>query len=92
MGKGINTNTPLYHDGDIFVTNGYDHTAVMISLSQDCRTATFKWKNDVMPYAVQVSQMTGVDIGIIGMWVLYEQNSSFFFSHIRKGQVRADMT
>ena len=46
MGKGINTNTPLYHEGEIFVTNGYDHTAVMITISADCRTATLKWKND----------------------------------------------
>ncbi len=48
MGKGINTNTPLYFDGDLFVTSGYDHTAVMISLSPDCRNVTLKWQNDVM--------------------------------------------
>ena len=48
MGKGINTNTPLYFDGDLFVTSGYDHTAVMISLSADCRSVTLKWQNDVM--------------------------------------------
>ena len=48
MGKGINTNTPLYHDGELFVTSGYDHTAVMISLGADGRSAIMKWKNDVM--------------------------------------------
>ena len=31
----IQTNTPLYCDGKIFVTNGYDHKSVMLDLSED---------------------------------------------------------
>ena len=48
MGKGINTNTPLYYNGDIFVTNGYDQTAIMVSLAADGRSVSLKWKNDVL--------------------------------------------
>jgi len=31
----INTNTPLYKDGKIYVTNGYDHKSVMLNLNED---------------------------------------------------------
>lgn len=47
-GSGAHNNTPLYRDGDIFVTNGYDRQAVMFSLSDDGRSLTVKWKNDVL--------------------------------------------
>ena len=46
MGKGINPNTPLYHDGDIFVTSGYDHIAIMVSLAPDGKSVALKWKNE----------------------------------------------
>jgi outer membrane protein assembly factor BamB len=48
MGKGVNTNMPLYKDGDLLVTSGYDHPATMISLSADGRAVQLKWKNDTM--------------------------------------------
>ncbi len=48
MGKGINTNTPVYHNGEIFLTSGYDHTAILLSLSADGRSVALKWTNDVM--------------------------------------------
>jgi len=47
-GIGGNTNTPLYHDGEIFVTSGYDHPATMFSLSEDGHSVSLKWKNDTM--------------------------------------------
>lgn len=47
-GKGANTLTPIYHDGEIFVTSGYDHPATMFSLSEDGRSVSLKWKNDTM--------------------------------------------
>ena len=47
-GVGANTNTPVYHDGEIFVTSGYDHPATMFSLSEDGRSVSLKWKNDTM--------------------------------------------
>lgn len=48
MGKGVNTNMPLYHDGEILITSGYDHPAMLFSLSEDGRSVNLKWKNDTM--------------------------------------------
>ena len=48
QGSGAHNNTPLYKDGEIFVTNGYDRQAVMFSLSEDGRSIDVKWKNDVL--------------------------------------------
>ena len=48
MGKGGNTNPPLYHNNEIFVTSGYDHFAVMLSLSDDGNSVQLKWKNDTI--------------------------------------------
>lgn len=42
------TNTPLYHDGEIFVSSGYDDIALMISLSEDGRSPSVKWTSDVL--------------------------------------------
>jgi outer membrane protein assembly factor BamB len=47
-GVGSNMNTPVYHDGEIFVTSGYDHPATMFSLSDDGHSISLKWKNDTM--------------------------------------------
>ena len=41
-------NTPLYRDGEIFVTRGYDMDAVMLSLSEDGHSVKLKWKNKVL--------------------------------------------
>jgi outer membrane protein assembly factor BamB len=40
----INCNTPLYHQGRIFVTSGYDHLGAMFSLSGDGLRIEFVWK------------------------------------------------
>ena len=45
-GQGENTNPPLYHDGQIFVTSGYNHPGVMLSLSDDGNTVELKWMNE----------------------------------------------
>ncbi|WP_167605465.1 PQQ-binding-like beta-propeller repeat protein [Maribellus sediminis] len=47
-GKGGNTNPPLYHNGEIFVTSGYDHPGLMFRLSEDGRSISLKWRNDVL--------------------------------------------
>ncbi len=42
-----NTNTPLYSDGTIFITNGYDHKAVMLELdNKDPKKVYFKYDDD----------------------------------------------
>lgn len=42
------TNTPLYHDGEIFVSSGYNDKALMVSMADDCRSVTVKWTNEVL--------------------------------------------
>lgn len=44
-GKGGNTNTPLFYNNEIFVTSGYDHPAIMLSLAEDGRSVSLKWTN-----------------------------------------------
>ncbi len=48
FGKGTNTNIPLYRDNEIFVTSGYNHYAVMLSMADDCKSVSLKWKNDTL--------------------------------------------
>lgn len=36
---------PLYHDGSLFITSGYDHVAVMFTLSDKGRKIKQKWIN-----------------------------------------------
>lgn len=43
-----NTNTPLYHDGQIYVTSGYDHVGVMYQLNEDGSDATLLWKDSTL--------------------------------------------
>ncbi len=44
-GRGDFTNTPLYYNGGIFIAAGYDMPAVMLSLSEDGKSVSFKWEN-----------------------------------------------
>ena len=44
-GKGANTNTPLYFNNEIFLTSGYDHPAIMLTLANDGRSVSVKWIN-----------------------------------------------
>lgn len=44
-GSRNNTVTPLYHDGSVFVTSGYDVDAIMVSLSEDGMVPTEKWSD-----------------------------------------------
>jgi outer membrane protein assembly factor BamB len=47
-GRRISTNTPLYHDGEIFVTSGYNDQALMLKLSPDGTSVSVKWTSDVL--------------------------------------------
>lgn len=44
----IYANTPLYKNGELFYTSGYNDLSVMLSLSEDGRSVKMKWKNDVL--------------------------------------------
>ena len=48
MGKGANTNTALFYNGELFVTSGYDHPGTMFSLSPNGKSVSLKWKNDTL--------------------------------------------
>jgi outer membrane protein assembly factor BamB len=47
-GRRNNTNTPLYHGGEVFTTAGYDAEAIMFSLADDGRDAKVKWSDATM--------------------------------------------
>ncbi|MHC4517803.1 MAG: PQQ-binding-like beta-propeller repeat protein [Planctomycetota bacterium] len=42
----INGVSPIYHDGHIFATSGYDHVGLMLELSADGTEAKLKWVNE----------------------------------------------
>ena len=46
QGRGAQTNPPLYDNGEIFITSGYDHPGIMLKLSEDGKSVQLKWKND----------------------------------------------
>jgi len=39
------TITPIYRDGHVFITSGYDHVAIKLKLSPDGTSAEVVWKN-----------------------------------------------
>lgn len=47
-GRRNNTNTPLYHKGEIYTTSGYDAQGVMLKLSENGKSAEVKWHNGVL--------------------------------------------
>lgn len=46
--RNNNINTPLYHDGYIFVTSGYDHKSVMLKLSDEANAVSLAWVDEVL--------------------------------------------
>ncbi len=44
--KGINAPSPIYHDGMVFFTSGYNQTPVMLRISEDGSNAEVAWTND----------------------------------------------
>lgn len=47
-GKGEAANTPLFHQGEIFITYGNNQPGLMFSLAEDGRSIELKWKNDLL--------------------------------------------
>jgi outer membrane protein assembly factor BamB len=47
-GHNINAASPLYHDGQIYVTSGYNHVGVMLRLSEDGRGVTLAWSDSTL--------------------------------------------
>jgi len=46
-GAEINCIMPVYKDGKIFITSGYDHTAVMFNLSEDGSEVDIAWQENI---------------------------------------------
>ena len=46
--NNINTNTPLYHDGEIYVTRGYNAESVMLKMAEDSKSVSLKWSNKAL--------------------------------------------
>ncbi len=42
------TNTPIFHEGKVYVTSGYNHKSVQIELSEDADAAYFNWVDTVL--------------------------------------------
>ncbi|MBC8230308.1 PQQ-like beta-propeller repeat protein [bacterium] len=42
-GRDINAVTPIYHNGYIYVTSGYDHGSAMLKLSEDGTNVSLAW-------------------------------------------------
>jgi outer membrane protein assembly factor BamB len=45
MGVDINPVTPLAIGNEIFITSGYNHTGLMLKMSDDFRSVSIKWKS-----------------------------------------------
>jgi len=44
----INTNSPLYHEGQIYLTKGYDHLAAMFELNEDGTDINLMWTDSIL--------------------------------------------
>jgi outer membrane protein assembly factor BamB len=44
-GRGANTITPVFYKGEIFTSSGYNHPATLLTLANDGRSVSLKWKN-----------------------------------------------
>ena len=46
--NGINCCSPVYHDGKVYVTAGYDHGSVQLQLSEDGTEAKVVWEDQTL--------------------------------------------
>ncbi len=46
--RGNNPVTPVYHDGNIYATSGYNNGGVMLELSEDGKNVTRKWVDETL--------------------------------------------
>lgn len=46
--RNIQVNTPLYHNGNLYVTNGYNHSSVMLKIGEDGKSAELKWVDSTL--------------------------------------------
>ncbi len=46
--KVTNCNTPIYHEGEIFLAKGYNHPSAMLTLNEAGTEVRLKWTNDLL--------------------------------------------
>ncbi len=75
-------NVPIYKNGEIFITRGYDMYALMLSLSEDGRKVTLKWRDKLLDTHIGgVLEVNGFIYGsnwisnTQGNWVCLEWNT-----------------
>ena len=39
---------PLYHDGQLYITSGYDHVGIALKLSEDAKQVTLAWEDKTL--------------------------------------------
>jgi len=91
------TNTPLYHEGEIYLTTGYDAEAIMFRLRDDGQGVELKWKNDTLDnHHGGVVLLDGYIYGAnwqgngFGMWVCQEwETGKIMWEHewVNKGSL-----
>ena len=60
LGRGDFTASPVYNNGNIFVTAGYTQAGVMVKLSDDGKSVSFVWENEALnPHHGSVVLMGG---------------------------------
>ncbi|HNW50425.1 MAG TPA: PQQ-like beta-propeller repeat protein [Prolixibacteraceae bacterium] len=47
-GAVINCTSPIYHDGFLYVTSGYNHTGAKFKLKEDLSGVEFLWKDELL--------------------------------------------
>ena len=62
--KDLNINSPLYHDGSLYVTSGYDNAGAMYELSDDGTKLNRKWISQTLD--VHIGGIVRVDNYIYG--------------------------
>lgn len=75
-------NTPLYHDGGLYVTSGYNHASVKLNLADDLSSVTLGWVDSVLDIhhggAVKVGDYiygSNWEHNRMGKWVCLDWNT-----------------
>ncbi|MFC2103904.1 PQQ-binding-like beta-propeller repeat protein [Bacteroidota bacterium] len=96
-GRNNQTNTPLYYDGKIFVTSGYNHKCLMLNLSEDAESVSKAWVNSLLDVhhggVVKVSNYiygSNWQDNRMGNWICLDWNTGelkYDFKWINKGSI-----
>jgi len=83
--KDLNINTPLYHDGSVFVTSGYDNPSAMYQLSDDGTRLNRAWVSPTLD--VHIGGVVRVDNFIYGANWLDNKNGNWVCLDWKTGKV-----